>query len=272
MKRWAAVPVGWVLVALASGLGAAAEPPAVIPWGTDVHAALAEASRAGKPVLVDVWAVWCKPCKEMDETTYRDPGVVRAATGLVPVKVDADVQETFVERYRVGAFPTVLVLDGEGHEVARFEGLVDAPSMKRELQAVLSGYPAYLDASSRSDDPHSLEAAANYLVEVRGYVQAVDLLRKALELSEDATSERREGLELRLAEAQLAADEPRAAADRFERIAREAKAPGIRGRALEGLVRAQRARGRKADAARALEQLRREFPDLAAAFDATAGG
>jgi outer membrane protein assembly factor BamD (BamD/ComL family) len=71
-------------------------------------------------------------------------------------------------------------------------------------------------------------------------------------------------LELRLGDAQVAAGEPKAACKSYQRLADEAALPEIRGKALVGLVRAERERGHEAQAAAALERLRAEFPDLAA--------
>ena len=58
------------------------------------HAALAEglatAEREHKPVLIDMWATWCKNCLVMDRTTLEDPTVAAALTGYVKVKYQAE--------------------------------------------------------------------------------------------------------------------------------------------------------------------------------------
>ena len=111
-----------------------------VPWKENIPAALAEAKRTGRPVLVNIWAAWCKPCKMMEETTYRDPDVRQAIENFVPLKVNADLQQAFIRRYRVHAYPTVLVLDGDGEEITRWIGLVAAPVMLDSLEQVLMGY------------------------------------------------------------------------------------------------------------------------------------
>ena len=50
-----------------------------------------------KPVLVDLWATWCKNCLTMDNTTMEDASVKSALAGSVKIKYqaeDPDVPET----------------------------------------------------------------------------------------------------------------------------------------------------------------------------------
>ena len=51
---------------------------------------LAIAEREGKPVLVDMWATWCKNCLVMDATTLKNPDVIGALSGYVKVKFQAE--------------------------------------------------------------------------------------------------------------------------------------------------------------------------------------
>jgi thiol:disulfide interchange protein DsbD len=83
------------------------------------HASLAEgldvARRENKPVLVDIWATWCKNCLTMDKTTLVDPGVKAALDGYVKVKFQAEVPDEppardVMQRFGAVGLPTYVVL------------------------------------------------------------------------------------------------------------------------------------------------------------------
>jgi thioredoxin-like negative regulator of GroEL len=257
----AAIAALFVLLALAPA--ARAEEPGSISWGEDLGEALDSARESGRPVMVDVWAVWCVPCKEMEETTYRDAGVVAAADRFVPLKVDADVKTAFVERYRVDAFPTLLFLDAAGDEITRYRGAITAAPLAELLGNLSIGYPAYLEASGSAEDPDAAVAMADYLSAVGNAPGAIDRLRTAIKKNRNAGAAVLDRLELRLGQAHLDADEPKAACKIFGKLADDAEDRATRGHALVGLVRAERARGRDEEADRALARLRKDYPDIA---------
>lgn len=88
------------------------------------------------PVLVDMWAPWCGPCRVVA------PGVERAAREyagrLKAVKVDVDEAPGAADRYSAQSIPTLLLLDA-GREVARQVGAVPPDRLLGWIELVLSG-------------------------------------------------------------------------------------------------------------------------------------
>ena len=86
-------------------------------WRTDVAAALQDALKDGRPVLVDFWGMSCKNCVMMDKTTLKDRDVAEwfEKNKAVLLKVqgdneaDADAQ-ALMKRHQVIGFPTYVLL------------------------------------------------------------------------------------------------------------------------------------------------------------------
>ena len=83
---------------------------------------LAEARRLNKPVIIDFYADWCAPCRELDEVTFRDPEIVKQAKrDFIMIKIDLTqkgnpVHERLLDQYGVKGVPTVVFLDHQGKE------------------------------------------------------------------------------------------------------------------------------------------------------------
>jgi thiol:disulfide interchange protein len=95
-------------------------PASAVAWRADYAAALAEAGRNRKPMLLDFTAPWCPPCKVMTHEVWPDPEVADTVNHMyVPVLVDVDDPQNaeVAQRYDVRGIPSVLVLDAEGHVV-----------------------------------------------------------------------------------------------------------------------------------------------------------
>ncbi|MEU1625489.1 thioredoxin [Streptomyces sp. NPDC020096] len=92
-----------------------------LPWIVDADSRdFAEiAEQATLPVLVDLWATWCGPCRMVSPALER---VAREMAGRIKlVKVDVDKSPQLQQRFGVQAVPTLLILD-RGKEISRQTG------------------------------------------------------------------------------------------------------------------------------------------------------
>ena len=58
----------------------------------------------------------------MDELVFSSKAIVDAAADTIFVKVDADAQRDIIKKYKVSAYPTLVMLDGNGKELKRVLG------------------------------------------------------------------------------------------------------------------------------------------------------
>lgn len=106
---------------------------------TTLAEALAQAAAKGKLVFLDCQTVWCGPCRAMAKNVFTLPRVGEYfAERFVPLKMDMETGEgpDVAHRYKVKAYPTMLVLDAEGHELHRVVGYRDATALLEELSKV----------------------------------------------------------------------------------------------------------------------------------------
>jgi thiol-disulfide isomerase/thioredoxin len=105
-----------------------------LEFGRDLAAALAQAKKDGKRVLVDFETTWCGPCATMNQLVYTSKPVVDAAKDVLAVKVDGDEHRDLVKQYGVSAYPTIVLLASDGKEVRRAVGYRSVAEMVEMLK------------------------------------------------------------------------------------------------------------------------------------------
>lgn len=111
---------------------------------TDAHAAIVEATEANfqevverslqVPVVVDLWATWCEPCKQLSPALEK---LAREYNGaFVLAKVDVDANPRIAQLFQVQSLPMVIAI-GNGQPVDGFAGAQAEPQLRQWIDSLL---------------------------------------------------------------------------------------------------------------------------------------
>jgi thiol:disulfide interchange protein DsbD len=140
-KPLAPMPRG---VLASAGSGQFAAKPALefreIETVAALETALAEARGANQPVMLDFTADWCISCKEMEEYTFPDPGVVAALQPYMLLRADVTDNngddQALLKQFKSYGPPTIAFFDRSGGERENFKlvGFVEAEAFRAHVE------------------------------------------------------------------------------------------------------------------------------------------
>lgn len=116
-----------------------------IEWTYNINDGLAQAKKQGKPVMVDFMAVWCPPCKAMEDSTFSDRAVVAKASAFVPVRIDIDKQREVASKYGALArkyggigIPNILFMSADGAKLKHIVGYYGPQQLVAAMDSALA--------------------------------------------------------------------------------------------------------------------------------------
>jgi len=93
-----------------------------------------EVRRASLPVVVDFWAPWCGPCKQLDPVLSKLAGKYAGRVKFVSLNVDEN--KVKANEYAVRSIPTLLFFK-DGSVRNQIIGLQSEESIERALESLL---------------------------------------------------------------------------------------------------------------------------------------
>ncbi len=184
----AALCVIFVMTAIPAAAG--------VEWSHATYTDVINKAKAeNKHVFIDFYTTWCGPCKKLDEVTYQDEKVVEFLNGMIPVKWDAEKGEgeTLAKQFKIGAYPTLILLGPDGKEIDRHLGFLDAEKFVEVMDGYKNGIGtvAYYEAKVKEDpkDAESWKILGTKYADASRAKDAKKALTTYLDLSPEASGD-----------------------------------------------------------------------------------
>jgi putative thioredoxin len=106
-----------------------------------------------RPVVVDMWAAWCGPCRTL--TPILEKVAEERGGAFLLAKLDTDANPSVAQAFGVQSIPTVVAFK-EGQPVTGFVGAYPEPEVNRFVDSILP-----TEADLRAEDARSVEASGD---------------------------------------------------------------------------------------------------------------
>lgn len=127
------------------------------------------------PVVIDLWADWCGPCKQLTPVLEK---LAREYNGrFILAKVNIDIEQQIAAAFQVQSIPAVFVAM-KGQVAPLFQGAVAEPQARQVIEAVLAEYEGANPAAEPISDPRF--DAAEAAIDAGDWTAAEDAYRALL--------------------------------------------------------------------------------------------
>lgn len=134
---------------VANGSASPAEPKPFVVDVTDATFSQVLAASSEVLVVVDLWATWCEPCKQLSPVLEKLAGAGNGAWILA--KVDVDANPRIAQAFGVQSIPTVVALAG-GQPVDAFSGALPEPQVREWITSLLDALRDRLPGIKAAED------------------------------------------------------------------------------------------------------------------------
>lgn len=136
------IAMGTILIKNYNGSSPAAKPgDLALEFTTDGAAALKQAKEEGKMIMIDFYAEWCGPCKQMEREAFEDESVVEILKDVITVRIDIDDTSKngrLIKKFRPDSIPLVVFLNSDGEEIGRTVGYAGVERFKKDIKKIIS--------------------------------------------------------------------------------------------------------------------------------------
>lgn len=154
-------------------------PPADLIKDSDTASFMTDVIEASKkvPVIVDFWAPWCGPCKQIGPVLEK---LVRSARGKVRlVKIDTDKNQSLAAQLRIQSIPTVYAFVG-GRPLDGFNGNLPESQIKSFIDRVIA-----MNKDTPDANVEQILMEAHALLNDRQYEEAYSLYSEVLKVDSE---------------------------------------------------------------------------------------
>lgn len=137
------------------------------------------------PVMVDFWAEWCGPCRQLGPIL--EDLALDSKSGFVLAKLDTENNQRIASKFQIRSIPNVKMFRN-GQIAGEFTGARPAVLVKRFVQKTIEEEPPTPRISGSSDPVRRLEQAKQHLRKGRGF-EAYVLLANFPESAEQETAQ-----------------------------------------------------------------------------------
>ena len=160
-------------------------------WEYSYDVGRVKALKENKLLVLDFYADWCGPCRQMDKEVWADDSVVQASRNAILVKIDIDQEPGLKQQYRVNAIPRTVVINFKEEVLWSEVGYQSVSDMLELLQNIPANTAQYnqslLQLSDTAGFPALMAAAqGSQQLAIETSVLRQELLQKSDDYLEQA--------------------------------------------------------------------------------------